>query len=122
MSEDTAELIDKLSIPEENRYVTGTKEFEDAFEPEDLHNAWIQYLKQSERTAPKSWSIENIAALKEACDVDNSRKFSRELRTLSVGSGKKMTKPIFGGILAKYCNETGIPESIKLLLKNLENA
>jgi len=122
MSAETSELIDRLSIPEENRYVSGNKEFEDAFEPVALHSAWNDYLVDNGRESPETWNVDSIATCKEGCLADETRKFSSELRALSAGSGKKMSKPIFGAILGGYLQEADIPESVARLFRVLAGA
>lgn len=122
MDEATSELIDKLGIPSENRYISGTKEFEDAFEPQALYNAWNSHLVDNDRTSPESWSPERISACKQSCLADDARKFSKELKSLSAGSGMKMSKPIFGSVLGEYIEESDLPETLYRLFENLENA
>jgi len=122
MDEDTSELINKLGIPPENRYISGTQEFEDAFEPQVLYNAWNGYLVDNGRTSPETWTPENISTRKKGCLADDTRKFSKELKSLSAGSGKKMSKPIFGTVLGEHIEEADLPESLCRLFRNLENA
>ena len=112
-SPELLELINSLGIPDEQKFITGDKEFEDSFESHVLHRCWAQYLTDSEKQIPENWSIANIEAKKAECmQVDS--KFSKELRSLNA-QGKKMTKPIFGKILGEYIDETELPVRLREL-------
>ncbi len=114
-SQELSELINKLSIPDERKFIIGNKEFEDAFQTDVLHRCWLEYLQESEKPIPNNWTIENIEAKKKNC-LEQSSKFSKELRSLAAGS-KKMSKPILGEVLGKYIDDDEVPSRLMDIFK-----
>jgi predicted ATP-dependent endonuclease of OLD family len=117
-------IINELDIPKDNIFKVGHKEFEDAFEPEVIYEAWKQYvIKNSEEIEDKweqNWTVENVFNLwKECIENTDRRKFSEELRKLNDGSGVRMTKPNLGKALAEYCEWEHLPKELQDLLERL---
>lgn len=117
---ETLDLIKKLGLSEDNKYIIGDKEFEDSFSDDVIFSAWETYIKDSGRKLPKNckWTIENIKELRKKCKGKNDEKFSTGLKELSAGT-KKFTKPIFGKVLADYCKKEDLPEQLEHLLMKL---
>jgi len=116
--EETEDLIEKLKIPDENKFVVGHKEFEDAFDAEVIYEAWKRFVENKGKRIGDGWTIENIKSLKERC-IKEKKKFSEELRKLNKGCPISMKKPKFAQALAEYCEEEHLPEDILELLKKL---
>jgi predicted ATP-dependent endonuclease of OLD family len=114
-SPELADLIDRLQIPDERKYVVGTKEFEDAFTDDALYAAWAAYLTSYEKEIPVTWSVESIRNLRAEC-AENGKKFSKEIRSLNQG-GKKMSKPIFGNAIGQHLNYDDIPARLLELVQ-----
>jgi len=114
-SPELTDLIGRLQIPDDRKYVVGEKEFEDAFTDQALYSAWSSYLTSCEKETPETWSIEAINGLRIQC-ATNGEKFSKEIRGLNQG-GKKMSKPIFGNALAHHLNEDDIPTRLLQLIQ-----
>lgn len=104
------ELIDKLNIPDERKYIIGIKEFEDAFSDEALYLAWCNYLTDLGKDIPNTWSVEAISLLRNECAVSD-KKFSKEIRGLNK-NGKKMSKPILGNAIGQYLDNEHIPQRL----------
>ncbi len=120
-SSETQELIDQLNIPDERKFIIGTKEFEDSFPSETLHDCWKLYLEGCGKAVPDTWSSESIETMKSNC-LSTETKFSKKLRQLNSGSGKKMTKPIFGIALAEHIEDKNLPEQFNELLAMIQEA
>lgn len=116
-SPELQELIDKLNIPNNQKFQIGTKEFEDAFESSALHRTWSQYHEDCNRKIPDGWTQAAIEQLKLEC-VANGDKFSKKLRTLNQG-GKAMSKPIFGAALGERAEIEELPERLQELFASL---
>mgnify|MGYP003589805914 CR=1 FL=1 len=116
-SSELQDLINRLNIPSENKYLVGTKEFEDAFEPCLIYQVWREYHAACSKALPLQWTIENIQNLKEECIV-SEKKFSKELRKLNQG-GKTLTKPILGSNLGERLNKSQLPLKLQNLIDNL---
>lgn len=109
-SPELSELIDRLDVPHERKYVVGEKEFEDAFSDDALHSAWSQYLVEAEKEVPPAWTVDEISSLRADCQ-ENGGKFSKKIRSLNQG-GKKMSKPILGNALAEYLEDEHLPQRL----------
>ncbi|WP_435389214.1 ATP-dependent nuclease [Halomonas ramblicola] len=109
-SPELSELIDRLDVPDERKYVVGEKEFEDAFSDDALHSAWSQYLVGAGKEVPPAWTVDEISSLRADCQ-ENGGKFSKKIRSLNKG-GKKMSKPILGNALAEYLEDRHIPQRL----------
>lgn len=119
-SEETLDLINKLSIPCGRQINLGVKEFEDSFGDDVLFESWKNYLDECGKDITRSnWTKENIAKIRAECISHAEKKFSVELKSLSAGSGKKFSKIIFGEILGNYCDKTNISPKINELLTKL---
>ena len=116
--EETIGIIEELEIPEENVFVVGHKEFEDAFEAEVIYEAWKRFVENRGKRIGEEWTIENIERLRDEC-VREGRKFSKELRSLNRGCLESMKKPKFAQALAEYCGRNDLPEKIAKLLERL---
>lgn len=115
---ETEELIEKLQIARENIFEVGYKEFEDAFAPETIHGAWLQFVENKGQCVGKNWTIENIQDLREEC-IKGRRKFSKELRKLNRSCLIAMKKSRLARALAEYCEKDNLPEEILALLGKL---
>jgi len=115
---ETIGIIKQLEIPEENVFVVGHKEFEDAFEAEVIYEAWKRFVEDRGKRIGEEWTIENIERLRDEC-VREGRKFSEELRSLSRGCLESMKKPKFAQALAEYCEKEHLPDEINELLTRL---
>ncbi|MDD3264136.1 MAG: AAA family ATPase [Candidatus Nanoarchaeia archaeon] len=117
-------IINGLGLKEnENFFKIGIKEFEDSFNTNDIYNSWFKYAEcEKENQSSKSfyWNLEEIEKLKEKCSKENL-KFSSELKKLTVGMGKKFTKPIFGRLLAKYTLRDNLDDKIVKTLDFIDN-
>lgn len=109
-SPELSELIDRLDVPDQRKYVVGEKEFEDAFSDDALHSGWSQYLVGAGRDVPPGWNVEAISSLRANCQ-ENGGKFSKKIRSLNQG-GKKMSKPILGNALAEYLEDEHLPQRL----------
>lgn len=109
-SPELSELIDRLDVPSERKYVVGEKEFEDAFSDEALYSCWSQYLTEAGKEIPSCWNVQSISSLRTNCR-QSGRKFSKEIRSLNQG-GKKMSKPILGNALAEYLDDDQLPQRL----------
>lgn len=118
-SPDLEILIDKLQIPDQRKFIVGQKEFEDAFSSRIMFSCWNSYLRECGKQVPDTWTEQKIEEMKQDCLVNN-KKFSKQIKSLNKGSGKKLTKPILGRVLGEQCNEEQIPESLRLLFKAIE--
>jgi putative ATP-dependent endonuclease of OLD family len=114
-SPELTDLISRLQIPDNQKYIVGEKEFEDAFSDQALHSAWSSYLISCNKDIPETWSVESINNLRVRCST-NGEKFSKEIRSLNQG-GKKMSKPIFGNALAHHLNDDEIPDRLLGLIQ-----
>ena len=114
-SSELRDLIDRLQIPDERKYVVGTKEFEDAFTDQALYSAWCAYLTSCEKAIPETWSIDSIRNLRTQC-AETGEKFSKEIRSLNQG-GKKMSKPIFGNAIGQHLDDADIPDRLLDLIQ-----
>lgn len=119
-SPDTQELIDKLGIPTERKFIVGTKEFEDAFNSETLHKCWCEYLNECGNSTPVNWTLEKIEQLKVNC-LRDGEKFSKQLRSLNAG-GKKMTKPALGMAIGSYILTAELPPRLAELFEALDES
>lgn len=117
-SSDLQDLIGGLKLNNEQKHVIGTREFEDAFASEVLYRCWQKYHEYAGRECPEGWTCEAIESIKNSCNTDPSKKFSKKLSKLNEG-GKKMTKPIFGQALAKYIEEHELPRVLNELLDKI---
>ncbi|MDD2376475.1 MAG: AAA family ATPase [Clostridia bacterium] len=145
---DIETIIRELNF-EENKdyYLVGEKEFEDAFDTEDIYKALLNYkvdkdIEQLLKNLAKSglsdsdirekieekkgnvkmcdkFTKDAINDLKNKCKTDNN-KFSAELIELTSGTGTKYTKPIIGRALAKYVDREKYDEKIVKILEFLE--
>lgn len=109
-SPELSELIDRLDVPDQRKYVVGEKEFEDAFSDNALHWCWSQYLVEAGKEVPPGWNVQAISSLRANCQ-ENGGKFSKEIRSLNQG-GKKMSKPILGNALAEYLEDEQLPQRL----------
>jgi predicted ATP-dependent endonuclease of OLD family len=114
-SPELLELIDRLNVPTERKYIVGEREFEDAFSDDALHLGWSQYLRGVEKEVPPSWTVEAIAGIRASCRASNE-KFSKKIRSLNEG-GKKMTKPILGNALAENLSDDHLPARLLDLIQ-----
>lgn len=114
-SPELTELIDRLQIPDDRKYIVGTKEFEDAFTDEALYTAWAAYLTSYEKEIPETWSVESIRKLRAEC-AENGKKFSKEIRSLNQ-RGKKMSKPIFANAIGQHLSDDDIPTRLLELVQ-----
>lgn len=115
VSEELAELIRCLNLPECQRFQVGHREFEDAFESQVLHRCWVEYHQECRRNPPNTWCVDAIEKLKNECTTsEDKNKFSKALKSLNQG-GKKMTKPLFGQALGTYITSEELP----LIIGNL---
>lgn len=122
-SEETAKLIEKLSIPNERQISVGEKEFEDSFTDQVLFESWKNYLDECGKDVSRSsWTKEDITRVRGECISDQNKKFSSELKQLNAGSGKELTKVIFGEVLGNYCDTTNAPDKIKELIVKLKTS
>ncbi|TVT31025.1 ATP-dependent nuclease [Marinobacter vinifirmus] len=119
-SPELSELIDRLDVPDQRKYVVGEKEFEDAFSDDALHSGWSQYLLKAGKEVPPGWNVEAISNLRAICQ-ENGLKFSKEIRSLNQG-GKKMSKPILGNALAEYLEDEQLPQRLRDLVLALRQA
>ena len=118
-SDEMKDLIGRLAVPAGNRFVVGTKEFEDAFEPAVIHSAWERHIQERGKANPPEWNVTQIAALRDACRPDPGRKYSKELKQLNAKSGVKMSKPILGRVLGKNVDLKDIPQPISELIRKI---
>jgi len=116
--EETNDIIKKLKIPEENVFVVGRKEFEDAFEAEVIYGAWKRFIENKGKEIGEEWTIEHIKRLRDEC-IESGEKFSEKLRNLNKGCLESMKKPKFAQALAEYCERDDLPEEISKLLERL---
>lgn len=114
-SAELTELINELNVPEERKYIIGTKEFEDAFSDEALHIAWQRYLTDLGKETPETWTIDAINAKRAEC-ARTDKKFSKEIRSLNQG-GKKMSKPVLGNAIGQYLDNELIPSRLLELVQ-----
>ncbi len=114
-SPELTELINELGVPDERKYIIGTKEFEDAFSDEALHLAWCNYLTDAGKEIPNTWSIEAIKTIRTEC-ANTDKKFSKEIRSLNQG-GKKMSKPILGNAIGQHLDSEHIPPRLLELVQ-----
>lgn len=110
-------LIAALMVPVANKFLVGTREFEDAFSSVVLHQCWVNYLQECDREIPELWTSDTIEQLKVEC-LANQFKFSKKLRSLNAG-GKSMTKPIFGTALGTHTEGRDLPQELNDLLTSL---
>lgn len=115
---DTLELIEKLDISDENIYRIGTKEFEDSFHHNDIHDAWKMYVEGNGRSVGESWKPDNIQELMNKCEEDNL-KFSGELRNLNYKCSERFTKQKLGVALGEYCKKEDLDENLRELFDKL---
>ena len=115
---DTLELIEELGLPEDNIFIIGNKEFEDAFSSCVIYNAWKTYVEKNGRKTGSDWTIFNIENLKNKC-IEENLKFSEKIKTLNKGCLEKFTKPKLGVALGEYCKREDIDKSLDELLKKL---
>lgn len=115
-SDEAHRLIQKLDLPEGNVFTVGTQEFEDAFSPETIYEAWKKYLDRSGYHCGKDWTLEAVRNLHQQCTEGGTPKFGEAVRSLNGGSGKKMSKPNFGLALGSYCTVETMPEVLSDLL------
>ena len=116
-SPELQDLINRLSIPLQNKYFVGEKEFEDAFDSCLIFRVWSEYHVACSKALPPNWTTENIQTLKEQC-LQSGSKFSKELRKLNEG-GKALTKPILGSNLGERLNKSQLPLKLQNLIDNL---
>lgn len=116
-SPEIEELIGELNIPNEQKFIIGDKEFEDAFQSNVLHKCWCSYLEECNKDAPENWTVDNIETIRNEC-AQNGEKFSKKIRQLNSG-GKKMTKPILGKVLGENIDEAELPERFSALLETI---
>ncbi len=116
--ERTRDIINTLQIPEENIFKIGNKEFEDAFEPEVIYEAWKIFTETRGKKIGPSWTIKNIRELRDKC-VKDGLKFSEKLKELNKKGSMRMDKPTFAQALAEYCNKEHLPEQFIDLLNKL---
>ncbi len=116
-SQELVELINRLNLPECQRFQIGYSEFEDAFDAAVLHRCWVEYHKECDREPPLGWCVEAIENLKSNC-TSSGDKFSKVLKTLN-SNGKKMTKPLFGQALGTHIKPEELPEIIEKLFAHL---
>lgn len=114
-SPELEDLIDRLKISSDRKYVVGTKEFEDAFTDQALYSAWHAYLTSCDKEIPETWSVDSIRNLRAEC-AETGKKFSKEIRSLNQG-GKKMSKPIFGNAIGQHLNDADIPNRLLDLIR-----
>ena len=117
-SDHLQQLIDAIAINDDQKYIVGTKEFEDLFSDAVLFNCWRQYYEVREKECPENWTVENIGQVRAECLENPNGKFSNSLRRLNAG-GIKMTKPIFGSALAEFIEDGQMPPRLAQLLNNL---
>ena len=117
-SPELKELVDKLKIDAAKKFIIGDKEFEDAFSDEVLFECWKKYHESVEKECPKNWTVENIKKVRQECK-EKGEKFSEKLRALNTPSGKQMTKPIFGKVLAQFIEDKDVPTSFVELFQQL---
>jgi len=116
----------EIEIPTKNIFKIGTyKEFEDAFEPEVIYEAWRQYVSKHgeddiDKLCGEDWTVENISKCMEYCG-ENSKKFSDKLLKLynKNSRGTKINKPKLAEALAEYCKVEHLPKELQDLLKRL---
>ncbi len=118
-SDDIKEIIRRLNISEDKKYIIGNKEFEDEFSDETLFSCWRKYHEDSERDCPENWSTEKISRIREESKATGN-KFSEKLKALNTG-GKRMTKPTFGSALAQYVEDEKVPPLLSKLIQDLRN-
>ncbi len=111
-------VIERLEIPNENAFVVGAKEFEDAFDAEVLERCWSSYVtNRSSRLAP-GWQRDAIERLRTEC-LANGEKFSKRLPSLNAGGQPRMTKPTLGLALGTYAREGDLPAPLQALCDRL---
>lgn len=115
-SDEIHKLSQKLDLPEANLFTIGTQEFEDAFAPETIYEAWKKYLDIYSCRCGKEWTLEAVRNLHQECTGDGTQKLSEAVRSLNRGSGKKMSKPNLGLALGSYCTVETMPEVLNDLL------
>ncbi|MFO7967346.1 MAG: AAA family ATPase [Archaeoglobaceae archaeon] len=118
--EETEHLIEELSIPNQNIFKVGHKEFEDSFNSEVIYEAWKSFVERKDRKLGDSWTIENIEGLKKEC-TENSKKFSKELRELNSGCSLPMKKTVFAQALAEYCETSNLDNNITDLFEKIHS-
>ena len=88
-----------------------------------LFESWKNYLDECGKDVSRSsWTKENITRVRGECISDQNKKFSSELKHLNAGSGKELTKVIFGEVLGNYCDTTNAPDKIKELIVKLKTS
>ncbi len=118
--EKTEEIINKLSIPPENIFKVGDKEFEDAFDPEVIYEAWKNFVNKQGKEIGEEWTVENIKNLKNKCK-EEELKFSEELRELNKGCPIGMSKPRLGRALGEYCGWNELNDELRKLLERISS-
>ncbi len=116
--EETKSIIEELEIPEENVFVVGHKEFEDAFKTEIIYMAWKRFVENRGKEIGEEWTIENIERLREEC-IKDGKKLSEKLRSLNKGCLESMKKTKLARALAEYCEREHLPDKINELLGKL---
>lgn len=111
-------VIERLEIPDENAFVVGTKEFEDAFEAEVLERCWSSYVaSRGSRLAP-GWTRDAIERLKAECLL-NGDKFSKRLASLNARGQPRMTKPRLGLAVGTHATAGDLPTELQELCDRL---
>ncbi len=118
-SDELKDLIKRLDIPENQKLIVGTNEFEDAFSDEALFYCWKKYYEEINAVPPQNWTSENISIIRTECTSKKEKKFSDEIRVLN-REGKQMTKPNFGKALGKHLEQADLPEKLKMLFNSIE--
>lgn len=118
-SEDVTKLIQKLEISEDQLFVIGNSEFEDAFSNQALFSVWQTLYEEREKDLPPNWTIEKIQEVREECALDPTKKFSKKLKVLNSGGMTKMSKPDFGRRLANNVSADELPEELKDLFRKI---
>ncbi len=117
--------LKKYGLDEEkNLFKIGKKEFEDAFEPEVIYEAWKIYVEKRGYDVSKNWVLENIRRVYREC-LEKGKKLRKELKSLNaecrVGFDHVHEFP---KALAEYFAEhrDKTPKEIKELLRRLRES
>ncbi len=123
--EETYKIIEELKNKgwsEDHIFKVGYKEIEDIFAPEDIYEAWENYVINRGKSTGPDWKLENINMVFEKCKKSD-KKIRKELRPLTKGCGVKFHHAdSFPKALAKYYAENieKLPQVIKDLLEKLK--
>ncbi|MDR3586889.1 MAG: AAA family ATPase [Desulfosporosinus sp.] len=117
--ETTQHLINELGLDPTQKFVVGTKEFEDSFDSDVIYASWNVYVKSRGGRIGEKWNPEGLKILKDDC-IANGKKFSKILRELNSGGSKKLDKVTLGIALGEFCLEEHLPQRLKELFSAMK--